>query len=132
MFTESFNVRFYELDGLQHVSNTVMVGWFETGRQPIFRIFNPTLNLQKWPVILANYKVDFLQQVYLDGEITIKTGISRIGNSSFEVYQECWQSGELKAKGTTTMVYFDYDENRSKALPDDIKQTLEQHLVEPK
>ena len=54
MFSEEFNVRFYETDALAHVSNTVLVGWFESGREPIFKLFNPELDLQNWPLILAS------------------------------------------------------------------------------
>lgn len=61
----SFEVRFCETDALQHVSNTALVSWFEAARDPIFRIFTPTMDLQNWPLILASYKVDFLAQIFL-------------------------------------------------------------------
>ncbi len=128
MFTEDFTVRFYETDGLQHVGNTVLVGWFEAARQPIFKIFVPDLCLQNWPLILANYKVDFLQQIFLQSPVQIRTWISRIGGSSFDVYQECWQDNELKAKGTTALVHFDYKTQKSRAISDDIRKQLTNHL----
>ncbi|MFC4701086.1 acyl-CoA thioesterase [Glaciecola siphonariae] len=130
MLTETFAVRFYETDALKHVSNTVLVGWFEAARFPIFKIFTPTLDLDNWPLILANYNVDFLQQIFMDAEVTVKTGISRIGNSSFVVYQELWQSEELKAKGTTTLVHFDYQTQRSAAIGDDARAKLNELFVE--
>ncbi len=54
MFNEQYTVRFYETDALGHVSNTVLVGWFEAARIPIFKLFVPDLNLQNWPLIVAN------------------------------------------------------------------------------
>lgn len=130
MLTDTFAVRFYETDALKHVSNTVLVGWFEASRFPIFKMFTPELDLDNWPLILANYNVDFLQQIYMTSEVTVKTGISRIGNSSFVVYQELWQDNSLKAKGTTTLVHFDYQTERSAKIPADIKTQLEALLVE--
>jgi len=130
MYQENFTVRFYETDALQHVSNTVLVGWFEAARLPIFRLFTPELALTNWPLILANYNVDFLLQIFLQSPVEIKTFIKRIGNSSFEVYQECWQDNELKAKGTTTLVHFDYEAKKSKVIPVEIRQELEQHLLD--
>lgn len=130
MYQEDFTVRFYETDALQHVSNTVLVGWFEAARLPIFRLFTPELALTNWPLILANYNVDFLLQIFLQSPVKVKTFISRIGNSSFEVYQECWQNNELKAKGTTTLVHFDYEAKKSKGIPVAIRQELEQHLLD--
>jgi acyl-CoA thioester hydrolase len=125
-----FDVRFYETDALQHVSNTALVGWFETARLPIFKYFTPTLDLSNWPLILANYNVDFLEQIYLANPVEVKTWISRIGNSSFIVYQELWQSNMKKAKGTTTLVRFDFKSKKSVRIPDDIRAKLEEHKIE--
>jgi acyl-CoA thioester hydrolase len=125
-----FDVRFYETDGLQHVGNTTIVGWFETARMPIFKYFTPDLDLNNWPLILANYNVDFLEQIYLAEPVEIKTWVSHIGNSSFVVYQEVWQSEMKKAKGTTTLVRFDYPSKKAVRIPDDIRAMLEEHKIE--
>ncbi len=130
MLSIEFDVRFYETDALQHVSNTVLVGWFETARLPIFKYFTPDLDLNNWPLILANYNVDFLEQIYLAGPVEVKTWVSHIGNSSFVVYQELWQSNVKKAKGTTTLVRFDYASKKSVRIPDDIRTKLEDHKIE--
>ncbi|GAC30692.1 acyl-CoA thioesterase [Brumicola pallidula] len=132
MLSIEFDVRFYETDALQHVSNTVLVGWFETARLPIFKYFTPDLDLNNWPLILANYNVDFLEQIYLAGPVEVKTWISRVGNSSFVVYQELWQSNVKKAKGTTTLVRYDYASKKALRIPDDIRAKLEEHKIELK
>lgn len=132
MLSIEFDVRFYETDALQHVSNTALVGWFETARLPIFKYFTPELDLSNWPLILANYNVDFLEQIYLAHPVEVKTWISRIGNSSFMVYQELWQSNLKKAKGTTTLVRFDYKSKKSVRIPDHIRTKLEEHKIELK
>ena len=123
----TFDVRFYETDALAHVSNTALVGWFEAAREPIFRMFNPTLDLTNWPLILASYKVDFLAQIFYGKPVTVKSFVSRLGSSSFDVYQELWQNGVLCATGVTTMVHFDYQTQRSSAIPIGVKQQLEAH-----
>ena len=130
MYKEAFNVRFYETDALRHVSNTVVVGWFESGREPIFRLFTPELDLNNWPLILASYKVDFLKQIFYGSEVEVHTYIGRLGNSSFDVYQELWQNGEKVATGTTTMVHFDYTQNAAVKIPSAVLAELENHLVD--
>jgi acyl-CoA thioester hydrolase len=127
MFSEEFNVRFYETDALAHVSNTVLVGWFEMGREPIFKLFNPELDLQNWPLILASYKVDFLEQIYYGYKVQVRTYISRIGTSSFDVYQELWQQQKKCACGVTTMVNFDYQTKQAVAINEEIKVELLTH-----
>ena len=124
MYSEEFNVRFYETDALAHVSNTVLVGWFETGREPLFKLFTPELDLQNWPLILASYKVDFLEQIYYGQKVQVKTYISRIGTSSFDVYQELWQQQKKCATGTTTLVHFDFQTKKTVAINEKIKSDL--------
>ncbi|WP_416307173.1 acyl-CoA thioesterase [Neptunicella sp. SCSIO 80796] len=125
MLSEHFKVRFYETDALKHVSNTVLVGWFEAAREPLFKLFNDELDLDNWPLILASYKVDFIAQIFYGQEVEIKTAISRLGNSSFEVYQQVWQNNKLCAEGHTTMVHFDYQSQKSAPIPAAIKQQLQ-------
>lgn len=36
MFTLSLTPRFYETDAFGHINNTVITGWFETAREPVF------------------------------------------------------------------------------------------------
>ncbi len=124
MYSEEFNVRFYETDALAHVSNTILVGWFETGREPLFKLFTPELDLQNWPLILASYKVDFLEQIYYGQKVQVKTYISRIGTSSFDVYQELWQKQKKCATGTTTLVHFDFQTKKAVAINEKIRAIL--------
>jgi acyl-CoA thioester hydrolase len=128
MLSEEFKVRFCETDALAHVSNTVLVQWFETAREPIFRMFNPQLDLKNWPLILASYKVDFLLQIFYGKAVEVRTYISRIGNSSFDVYQELWQDGNKCAIGTTTLVHFDFSTSSSQAIIEPVKGQLQEHL----
>lgn len=130
MLSTSFDVRFYETDALKHVSNTVIVGWFESARMPIFKWFTPDLDLDNWPLILASYNVDFLLQIYLGEPVEIKTGVNKIGNSSFKVYQEVWQSSQLKAKGETILVNFDYKQQKAIPIPSQIRAKLSTIFVE--
>jgi acyl-CoA thioester hydrolase len=127
MFREEFNVRFYETDALAHVSNTVLVGWFEMAREPIFKIFSPQLDLQNWPLILASYKVDFLQQIFYGPAVEVRTYISRLGGSSFDVYQELWQQQKKCATGTTAMVSFDYKQQKAQKITAEEREILAAH-----
>lgn len=129
MLEETYKVRFCETDALAHVSNTVIVQWFEAAREPLFRLFIPDMDVSKWSLILASYSVDFLQQLFL-GEVTIKTGLKKIGNSSFVVHQEVWQKDVKCSEGQSTMVHFDYLNNKAVPIPDSIRAELSQHLID--
>ncbi|WP_226664299.1 acyl-CoA thioesterase [Microbulbifer aggregans] len=129
MFTYQIEPRFSETDALGHINNTVVPAWFEQGRMPIFRIFNPDLSLVQWNLILKKMEVDFVAQIYLFSPVEIRTSILAIGNTSLSIHQEVWQKDELVAQGDCVMVHFDY-ENQSKApIPKNVREELEKHLV---
>ncbi|RNI12474.1 acyl-CoA thioesterase [Methanohalophilus sp. RSK] len=132
MFTLTVTPRFGDIDGLRHVNNTVIPEWFEMGRNPIFRIFTPDLDLtpEKWRLIMARTEFDFLGEMYFDGDVEIRTYIARLGNSSFTIGHEAWQRGELKAKGKAVIVHYDFMEKKSLAIPSEIRTRLEEHLIE--
>ncbi|WP_370005674.1 acyl-CoA thioesterase [Methanothermobacter sp. KEPCO 2] len=132
MFKITVTPRFGDIDGLRHVNNTVLAVWFEKGRNPIFRMFTPDLDLsyEKWKLILVRTEFDFLAQMYYGSDVEIRSYITHIGNSSFTIGHEAWQDGELKAKGKAVLVHYDFIEQRKKPIPPDIRSQLEKHLVE--
>lgn len=128
MFSEIIKPRFSDTDALGHISNTTIPVWFEGARDPVFKILSPTLNLQQWPMILAKTEIEFHGQLFYGKEIEVRTYLSKIGNSSFNVYQEIWQQQTKCASGTATMVYFCYESQKSKPIPDGIRAQLAEHL----
>lgn len=129
MFNASFSPRFYETDAFGHVNNTVVTGWFETAREPIFRIFTPKMDITKLSIILARIEVDFVAQIYYGSEVGVKTWIEKIGNSSFNVMHEAWQNGAVVARGRAVQVYFDFSTQKSGRVPDEYRAELEKHLL---
>lgn len=128
MYKSMITPKFGDIDGLGHVNNTVIPSWFEEARNEIYGYFNPDFSLKTWNLILAHFEVDFVSQLYYNGNVTIQTYISHIGRSSFEVYQEAWQNGNLCSKGKTVLVHFNFKTQKSESIPDHIRLKLEAHL----
>lgn len=124
MHTLTLTPRFYETDAFGHINNTVVAGWFETGRASVFQIFADHERASHMPLILARIEVDFVGQIYYGTDVEIRTGIGELGKSSFEVLQEAWQHGKLVARGRAVQVYFDHQTQRSAPLPDDKRMAL--------
>lgn len=116
--------RFTETDGLGHINNTVIPVWCEAARTPIFEIFIPDLALEKWNLIVAGFTVSFIAPTYYGQDVTVKTYVSRIGNSSFELTQTCWQAGHKTAEVKTTLVHYDYAHEKSCAIPSQVREQL--------
>ena len=128
MFVEKIATRFSDTDGLGHINNTMLPVWFEGARNPIFQIFTPNLSLNKWQLIIAKFDVEFHGELFYGQDIEIRTGVSCLGSSSFDVYQEAWQDGRKCASGTAVHVHFDHDLKASKALTNELKAKLEAHF----
>ncbi len=87
MLTEQINPRFNETDALGHINNTVLACWFEGARDPLFRLFTADLDPVQWRLILAKFSVEFHAELFYGQLVEIRTGVSRVGNSSFDVSQ---------------------------------------------
>ena len=129
MFTIVVMPRFYETDAFGHVNNTVVAGWFETAREPIFRIFTQEMDIRKLSLILARVEIDFVAQIRYGHEVTLRTAIEKIGNSSFTVPHEAWQTGICTARGRAVQVYFDFEAQKTGRLPDGFRVQLAEHLA---
>lgn len=128
MFSMKVTPRFYETDALGHINNTVLSNWFETSREPVFRLFNPTLALKEWNLILARVAIDYVAQTHYGREVEVRSWIGKIGNSSFVVEQEAWQEGVCVARGQAVQVFFNYVTQKSEPIPAEFRALLEPHL----
>ena len=131
MFSITVSPRFGDIDGLGHVNNTVLPVWFEIGRNSIFRLFSPDLNLspEVWRLILVRTEFDFLSQMYFNYDVEIRTFVAKIGNSSFTVGHEAWQKGKLTVKGQAVLVYYDFEAQKSMPLPTSMRKILKEHML---
>lgn len=132
MFKMTVTPRFGDVDGLKHVNNIVPAIWFEQARNPLFEIFVPDFDLsyEKWNLIMVRTEFDFVCQMYLGKDVEIRSYISKIGNTSFTIYQEAWQDGKLAVKGKAVVVHYNFLEQKPVRIPDSIREALSQHLIE--
>lgn len=131
MFIEKITPRFGDSDGLRHINNIALVEWFEVGRNPIFRMFTPDLDLnyENWKLILVRTEFDYLGQMYYGHDVEIRSYITHIGNTSFIIGHEAWQDEKLKAKGKAVIVHYDFINKNTMTIPDDIRTQLKEHLI---
>jgi acyl-CoA thioester hydrolase len=80
-------------------------------------------------MILARIEVDFLAQIFYGSDVTLKTGIEKIGNASVTVLHEAWQNGVCVARGKAVPVHFDFSTQKSLRIPDAMRKELEKHLI---
>ncbi|WP_417514255.1 acyl-CoA thioesterase [Marinobacter sp.] len=130
MFYYELQPRFSDTDALGHISNTTLPVWFEQARMPLFSIFHPTLDVKTWPLIIARVEIDFVAQSFWHLPVEIRTGVGKIGNSSFQAVQEAWQDGKQIARGQAVLIHFDYETEKAVPIPDEIRNQLAKHRIE--
>ncbi|MFC7061929.1 acyl-CoA thioesterase [Halobacillus seohaensis] len=129
MHDTQISVRFCETDLLGHVNNNNFFIYMEDARIQFFNDLQ--LVDDDWNFILASIKCDFVRQVYYGQNLLIKSGVIKMGNSSFHIEQDIYEerSGELVAKGTSVIVQFDFDKQASKPLTATMRKQLEIHQM---
>ena len=131
MYLEEITPRFGDIDGLRHVNNTVIPGWFEQARNPIYRIFNPEFAFEGWNLILARYEIDFVRPLGISSPVSVRTWVSRVGTSSLEVSQQAVQDGAVCTRGKTVLVHYDFANSRPLPIPEAIRRKLAEHGTGP-
>jgi acyl-CoA thioester hydrolase len=129
MFIEKVMPRFSETDALGHINNTVLPVWFEAARTPIFKFFTPDLNPHDWKLIIAKLEVSFVGELFYGNEVTIKTSVEQVGNSSFVLRQEAFQQDKCCAVGKTVFVRYDFAAKMKQSLSEAEKASLHDHLM---
>ena len=134
MFTITVTPRFGDLDALGHINNTVPVLWFEVARNPIIKLFDPSLELTRktFPLVMAHSEYDYVNQLHFRCDVEIRTWITRIGTKSFTVYHEAWQEGRLCVKGSVAVVHYDFSTEQSTPVPEERKKQLSEHFIDSK
>jgi len=126
MYAYTITPRVADTDAMGHINNTVLPCWFEEARTPLFRIFNPSMDFKHWNLIMAHMEIDFLQQIFFHSDVEVKTWIGRLGSSSFDIIQEIWQDGILRAKSKAICVHFDFNTQKSVSIEGDLRKKLEE------
>lgn len=129
------DIRWSDMDEMRHVNNAVYLTYFEQARVYYFH------ESCKWDwkeigAILANSHVDYWKPVVFPNPTYVYVRTSKLGTKSFELHYliTSFVNGkeELTTTGYTTMVLFDYNDNKSVVMPEHLKQKLRDYeIVKP-
>jgi acyl-CoA thioester hydrolase len=113
--------RWKDIDSFGHVNNAVFLTYIEDARITFFYRWN-IIEMKK-SLIVASIKIDYLQQIDHPSNLIVGQKISRIGNSSFDIQSTIFIKDDPKpaANAVVTCVCFDYEQNKSVPVYDEIK-----------
>ena len=123
-------IRFKDIDALNHVNNANHVTYFELARVKYFDdVVNEEVNWSEQGIILAKITVDYKAPIYFKDKVFVYTKCIRLGNKSFDlayslVREKDGQETEL-ASGSSVQVCFNYKDQATISIPDSWRKRVE-------
>ena len=118
-----------DMDAFQHVNNTVYFRYFEDVRIEFFTQLGVMKYLEETQVgpILASTRCDFRAPVSFPDDVVIGAWISQVAEKRFTMYYQAHSLSQqcLVAEGEGLVVFYDYKNNKSAAIPSHIVENIE-------
>ena len=122
------DVRFKDIDVGGHAHHSLALVFFEEARAHYWRDVVGKGKLEDVDFILAEAKVRYHARILYPLRLSVGVRVSALGRKHFIMeYLVQDPGGEALASGETTMVMYDYQEGKTKRIPDETRQALEAH-----
>ncbi len=130
-FVHSERVRFGDLDAMRHLNNVVFLRYFESARIAFLRTIVPDHDPSRpeggpFGVIFAECQIAYRSPVRFDEQVDVECSIAEVRRSSFRIDFRMSVGERLAAEGHGWIVGFDYAEQHSTPLPDEVRERLEE------
>lgn len=125
-FSIRIPIRFRDIDVLGHVNNAVYFTYMEQARAEYWVHLFGIENLRELGFIVAHAECDFKVAARYGDEIEVSIRTSSVRNSSFvwEYAIRNPKTAVVFALGKTVQVYYDYKQEKSLPVPDDVRSKL--------
>ncbi len=123
-------VRFSDIDRLNHVNNACYLNYFELGRVQYFTaVLSSSINWNTHGFVAARTEIDHLAPVFLNDEIYCCSRVIRLGNKSLTIKNSIVKKENDTliewAAGIGILVAMDYVNNVSIELPGEWRKRME-------
>lgn len=121
-------VRFRDIDSMGHVNNAVYFTYFEEGRKVFIHELFGLERPSDFQFILAHVRCDYMKPVKLNDLVSLRVWISDIGRKRFDMQYALAEAGNealVFARGQSIQVFYDYQANQSRAIPETVRSRLE-------
>ncbi len=129
-FFSDIEIRFRDLDGLNHVNNVVYLSYVEQARIRYFDdILGERQDWDEWGVLLARTEINYIKPLVLKDKAKCSMECVAIGRKSmefnFKIFK--YENGEQieMASGVNVLVCFNHRKNESIEVPTEWKTLIE-------
>ncbi|MDI9819637.1 MULTISPECIES: thioesterase family protein [unclassified Legionella] len=120
-----FAIEWGDMDALGHVNNGRYFDYFQQARIEWLESFDFDMKQAIGPVVI-HVACTFLRPIVYPATLTLISSVHSLGHSSIMMDHEIFQNEALMTQGTSKIVWVDYVENKSVAIPDAIRNLFHQ------
>jgi acyl-CoA thioester hydrolase len=126
-FSCPVEVRYGDVDAMNHVNNAVYVTFLEQARVRLWRErMGFSGSARDIPFIVARVSVDYRSPIGLTDSVLIGVGAKAIGRTSFTLAYRIEASGRVAAKAESVQVRYDYALRRPVPIEGELRARLEE------
>ncbi len=125
-FYLDIQVRYADLDTLQHVNNVAIMDYVEQARIAYYRasgIWDGTIH-KGFGTVVAGFKIDYLVSILYDDPVRVGVKVSHIGSKSirYRFQVENSENGTVFARGEVVVVSFNHETGKSQPVPQEWRE----------
>jgi acyl-CoA thioester hydrolase len=125
-------VRFSDIDLMGHVNNAVYLNYFESARMYyLLAVLGHDWDWRSNGIILKTNEIEYIKPIFLGENPEVVVTLEHLGTKSFSLAYELTVSNEIKTKGKSVLVSFDFNQNQTKELSLEFKQALNKLKTKP-
>jgi acyl-CoA thioester hydrolase len=126
-FSCPVELRFADIDAMNHVNNAVFVTLLELARVRLWQErFGFAGSARDIPIIVARVAVDYRSPIGFADRVLVGVGVKDVGRTSFTLVYVIEASGRLAADAETVQVLFDYATRTPSPIPPELRAGLEE------
>ncbi|MEM7428728.1 MAG: thioesterase family protein [Pseudomonadota bacterium] len=123
-------IRYRDLDPNAHASHVAIAEYFENGRVRLRHEHLSHLGEQFLTgFVLAKLSIEFFREVKFPGRLSVGTGVSRLGNSSYTLSQGLFSDIDCVASAEVITVYIDKESRRPAPLQSEFRAALADLMI---
>lgn len=112
-FSHPIEVRFRDVDALNHVNHAVIVSYLEAARYAWWRGYLRGRAFQEEGFLIARAELDYRRPILLGEEVRVELRCPKLGRTSFDLaYRVLRSDDQIYAEGRTVQVMLDFASGR--------------------
>ncbi len=114
-------VRYADIDSLNHVNNATFLTYLEMGRINFFHEKIGADFFKRNMMVMARMEIDYLSTIVLGDSVTVRTWIDRVGTTSITFGNEILKNGSVQCARAVSVAVLVDSEGKKVEVPGDIR-----------